>query len=157
MGSPVLFRVNGYPGKDFTGRITRISPVADAQTRQVEILASIPNAGSTLVGGLFAEGRVASERRVAMMLPETAVDQRGPQAFVMRLRTGSVDRVNVTLGLRDASTETVEITGDVAVGDTILLGAARGISVGTPVKVSTPSDQKAPGTQAVPARGTALK
>ncbi|MCU0634762.1 MAG: efflux RND transporter periplasmic adaptor subunit [Gemmatimonadaceae bacterium] len=157
LGSPVRFTVNGYPGKEFVGRITRVSPVADPQTRQVEILASIPNAGSTLVGGLFAEGRVASERRVAMTLPETAVDQRGPQPFVMRLRTGTVDRVNVTIGLRDASTETLEVSGDLAVGDTILLGAARGISVGTPVKVSSPSDQKAPGTQAVPTGGTAQK
>jgi membrane fusion protein, multidrug efflux system len=157
LGSPVSFTVNGYPGKEFVGRITRVSPVADAQTRQVQILASIPNAGSTLVGGLFAEGRVASERRVAMMLPETAVDQRGPQPFIIRLRGGAVDRVNVSIGLRDGATESLEVTGEIAVGDTVLVGAARGISVGTPVKVAAPSDSKAPGTQSVPAAGTTAK
>jgi len=36
--------------------------------------------------------------------------------------------------------ETVEITSGLAPGDTVLLGAARGISPGTPVKVSAPSD-----------------
>jgi len=46
------------------------------------------------------------------------------------------------LGLRDAATETVEVTQGVATGDTVLLGAARGISAGTPVKVSAPSDVK---------------
>jgi membrane fusion protein, multidrug efflux system len=157
LGSPVRFTVNGYPGREFVGKITRVSPVADAQTRQVQILASIPNTGSALVGGLFAEGRVASERRVAMLLPETAVDQRGPQAFIIRLRGGTVDRVNITIGLRDASTETLEVMGEIAVGDTVLLGAARGITVGTPVRVGAPADQKAPGTQSVPAAGTAAK
>jgi RND family efflux transporter MFP subunit len=157
LGSPVQFTVNGYPGRTFAGRITRVSPVADPQTRQVQLLASIPNAGGGLVGGLFAEGRVASERRVSLVLPEVAVDQRGPQPFVVRLKNGVVDRVLVTLGLRDAATETTEITGELAVGDTVLVGAARGISVGTPVTVGAPSDQKAPGTQAVPATGTAQK
>jgi hypothetical protein len=47
--------------------------------------------------------------------------------------------------------------GEIAVGDTVLLGAARGITVGTPVRVGAPADQKAPGTQSVPAAGTAAK
>jgi membrane fusion protein, multidrug efflux system len=48
----------------------------------------------------------------------------------------------VTLGIRDAAAETVEITAGLAPGDTLLLGAARGISPGTPVKVSAPQDAK---------------
>ena len=42
--------------------------------------------------------------------------------------------------VRDATTETVEVRGGIQPGDTILLGAARGISEKTPVKVSAPSD-----------------
>ena len=44
VGAPVDFSVNGYPGRAFTGRITRINPVADPATRQVRIIASLPNA-----------------------------------------------------------------------------------------------------------------
>jgi len=51
-----------------------------------------------------------------------------------------VQKAEVELGIRDAATETVEIRSGVAAGDTILLGAARGISEKTPVKVSAPSD-----------------
>ena len=54
-----------------------MNPVADPVTRQVRIIASLPNAGGSLVGGLFAEGRVATESHEGVVVPEPAVDQRG--------------------------------------------------------------------------------
>jgi RND family efflux transporter MFP subunit len=142
VGLPVEFKVNGYPSRTFGGRITRVNPTADPVTRQVKIVASIPNAGNTLVGGLFAEGRVSSETRTAPMVPLGAVDERGLRPYVVRLRNGKIEKTDVTLGLRDAAAETVEITGGLMPGDTLLLGAARGISPGTPVRVSAPTDTK---------------
>jgi RND family efflux transporter MFP subunit len=142
VGMPVEFRVNGYPNRTFSGRITRVNPTADPATRQVKIVASIPNAGNTLVGGLFAEGRVASEARTVPMVPLGAVDERGLRPTVVRLKNGKIEKVEVGTGIRDAAAETVEITSGVAPGDTLLLGAARGISPGTPVKVSAPSDTR---------------
>jgi RND family efflux transporter MFP subunit len=142
VGMPVEFRVNGYPNRSFAGRITRLNPTADPATRQVKIVASIPNAGNTLVGGLFAEGRVSSESRTVPMVAQGAVDERGLRPTVVRLRNGKIEKVEVGLGIRDAADETVEITSGLAPGDTVLLGAARGISPGTPVKVSSPTDVK---------------
>jgi RND family efflux transporter MFP subunit len=142
VGMPVEFKVNGYPNRTFSGRITRVNPTADPATRQVKIVAAIPNAGNTLVGGLFAEGRVASEARTVPMVPLAAVDERGLRPTVVRLKNGKIDKVEVGLGIRDPAAETVEITNGVAPGDTLLLGAARGISPGTPVKVSSPNDVK---------------
>ncbi|HUQ45400.1 MAG TPA: efflux RND transporter periplasmic adaptor subunit [Gemmatimonadaceae bacterium] len=142
VGMPVDFKVTGYPDRSFTGRITRVNPTADPATRQVKIVASIPNAGNTLVGGLFAEGRVSSETRIAPMVPLGAVDERGLRPTVVRLKNGKIEKVEVGTGIRDAAAETVEITSGLAAGDTLLLGAARGISPGTPVRVSTPSDVK---------------
>lgn len=140
IGIPVDFTVNGYPNRHFTGRITNINPVADPTTRQVRIIASIPNAGNVLVGGLFADGHVASEVRSAPVLPLSAVDERGLKPFVMRIKNGQVEKTEVELGIRDGATETVEVKSGVAPGDTILLGAARGISERTPVKVSAAAD-----------------
>ena len=142
VGMPLDFKVTGYPTRTFTGRVTRVNPTADPATRQVKIVAEIPNAGNTLVGGLFAEGRVASETKVAPMVKASAVDERGLRPSVVRLRGGKVEKVDVALGIRDAAAETVEILSGIAPGDTVLLGAARGITVGTPVKVSAPTDTK---------------
>ncbi|MEP6731513.1 MAG: efflux RND transporter periplasmic adaptor subunit [bacterium] len=142
VGMPVEFKVNGYPNRTFSGRITRVNPTADPTTRQVKIIAAIPNAGNTLVGGLFAEGRVSTETKNAPMVAASAVDERGLRPSVMRLKNGKVEKVEVGLGIRDAAAETMEITSGLAPGDTVLLGAARGISAGTPVKVSAPNDAR---------------
>ncbi|HEY6827704.1 MAG TPA: efflux RND transporter periplasmic adaptor subunit [Gemmatimonadaceae bacterium] len=135
-GIPVDFTVSGYPTRHFTGRITNINPVADPTTRQVRIIVSLPNENGVLVGGLFADGHVASDVRSAPVLPIAAVDERGLRPFVMRIKNGVVQKSDVELGIRDAANETVEIRSGVQAGDTILLGAARGISENTPIKVS---------------------
>jgi len=144
IGVPVSFTVNGYPGRAFTGRVTRINPTADPATRQVRLIATIPNTSGTLVGGLFATGRLASESKSGLIAPVSAIDQRSTVPAVMRIKQGKVERVPVQLGLRDDGAEKIQITSGVQAGDTLLLGAAQGISSGTVVKVSTPPSDKAP-------------
>jgi membrane fusion protein (multidrug efflux system) len=146
VGAPVTFTVSGYEGRSFTGRVTQVNPVADAVTRQVRILAALSNDAGALVGGLFAEGRVATEEHLGLVVPELAVDQRGVAPFVTRLRGGLVERVTVTLGVRDAARERLELLSGVVAGDTLLVGAAKAISVGTPVVIrdvrDTPRDAR---------------
>lgn len=139
-GSRVDFSVNGYADREFVGRVSQVNPVADPVTRQVRIIATLPNLSGSLVGGLFAEGRVATETHEGVVVPETAVDQRAVSPFVVRLRGGIVERVDVTIGVRDAARERLELLTGVSAGDTLLLGAARAISVGASVRVSEPSD-----------------
>ena len=143
VGAPVSFTVNGYPGRTFAGRVTRVNPTADPATRQVRIMISIPNAEGRLVGGLFATGRLASESKTGMVVPGTAVDSRSTTPAVFRIKGGKVERVPVQLGIRDDAAERIEIQSGVQPGDTLLLGAAQGITPGTIVKVSTPSDKAA--------------
>ena len=142
VGAPVTFTVNGTERK-LRGTITRVSPMVNAQTKQVDIQASVPNNAGILVAGLFVEGRVASQNRLGVLVPEQAVDQTGIVPNVMRLRGGKVEKVEVQIGLRDEVGERVEVTSRLASGDTVLLGAARGISVGVAVTISSPSDASA--------------
>jgi len=143
IGAPVTFTVNGSD-RELQGRITRIAPMVNPQTKQVAIQASVPNNAGVLVAGLFVEGRVASQKRLGVLVPEQAVDQTGGVVpSVMRLKGGKVEKVDVQLGLRDEDAERVEVTSGLAAGDTVLLGAARGISVGVSVTVSAPTDAAA--------------
>ena len=143
LGMPVTFTVQGYPDRTFIGHITRINPVADPTTRQVRILASIPNAGNTLVGGLFAQGHVASEARTGLVIPAAAVNQKDFVPTVTRIRSGKAEKAAVTLGLEDSATETVEITKGLAVGDTVLVGGAQGTAPNTVVRVRAVNDRPA--------------
>ena len=91
--------------------------------------------------GLFAEGRVNAESRSALVLPSTAIDQRGATPAVMRLRGGRVERVPVVLGIRDDQRENYEITKGLQRGDTVLVGAALAIGEGKQVRISAVNDQ----------------
>jgi len=71
------------------------------------------------------------------------VDMRGVTPIVLRLTGGKTEKVEVELGVRDEERERVELVTGVAAGDTLLTGAAQGITPGTVVRVSVPSD-KAP-------------
>lgn len=141
LGAPVAFRVNGYPGREFIGTVDRVNPSADPATRQVRVYVSLPNQERRLVSGLFAEGRINSDRQQGLIAPETAIDSRGLRPLATRIKNGKVETVEVQLGLRDPQTETVQVTAGLQAGDTLLLGAARGISPGSPVRVSDVLDQ----------------
>jgi len=135
-GAAVEFRVRGYD-RAFTGRIERVAPQADADTRQVPIYVAIPNPGGELVAGLFAEGRVASDQASGVVAPIGAVNEADEEPWVLRVKGGRAERVPVTLGLRDPRTERVLITAGLGDGDTLLRGGAQGITPGTPLRLET--------------------
>lgn len=155
VGTDVSFTVTGLAGREFHGRVTRVSPAVDPATRQVQIIVSIPNPGHMLVAGLYADGRVASSTRQGIVVPATAVDLRMQRPAVLRVRGGKVERVDVTVGMHDATSETVEIASGVTAGDTLLTGAAQGITPGTPVRVEAPPSDRGIGTAGAGAPGNA--
>ena len=152
VGVPVTFTVSGYPGREFVGRIVRVNPTADPTTRQVRIYVSIPNSGRTLVGGLFASGRVSTASRTGLVVPTAAVDVRGTSPSVMRIKGGKAEKIAVTIGVNDKASETTEVLAGLSAGDTLLLGAAQGITPGTPVRVTAPTTS--PATAVSPERGS---
>jgi membrane fusion protein (multidrug efflux system) len=139
--APVEFTVNGYPGRVFTGRVTRINPTANAATGQVEITAALPNTGGALVGGLFAEGRISSQSRETLVVPLDAVEFSGSESTVLRVKQGKAERTVVQIGIRDEQGEQVELVSGIALGDTLLLGAVKSITPGTPVRVQEFADR----------------
>ncbi len=135
VGAPVEFTVSGYDRR-FSGRIERINPAVDPATRQARIYVMIPNAEQSLVAGLYAEGRVATDARRAVAVPTSAVDRRGTAPVIHRLKGGKVEVVPVRLGVRDEATELVEIHSGITPGDTVLLGSAQGVTEGAAVRVT---------------------
>ncbi|HXK62421.1 MAG TPA: efflux RND transporter periplasmic adaptor subunit [Acidobacteriota bacterium] len=137
IGTTVDFQIRGAFKEHFTGRIERISPVADPLTRQVSIFVDVPNHDRRLVAGLFAAGRVATQRRKGLVVSSDAVNLDSPDPWVLRLRDGRTERVEVRVGLEDKRTKRVEILAGVNPGDLLLVGAAQHITPGTPVRVES--------------------
>jgi RND family efflux transporter MFP subunit len=150
-GTPVGFSVTGYNNRSFAGRIERINPVVDPATGQVRIYVAIPNTQQALMAGLYAQGRVASQRREALAVPVGAVDLSGTSPAVLVARGERVVRVPVELGLRDELAQRVEVRSGLQAGDVLLLGSARELAEGTRVKL--PELKDAPQGEQTPAVG----
>jgi RND family efflux transporter MFP subunit len=134
VGSKVTFRVRGYQER-FEGRIERVSPTADSATRQVPIFVTIPNKQRRLVAGLFAEGRLERESKTTLVVPQTAVNENSGPPWVLRVQDGKAQKVEVVVGLRDEQSERLELTRGVVAGDLLLVGAAQGMTPGTPLRI----------------------
>jgi len=133
-GAKVRFQIRGVPG-DFVGTVDRVSPVADPITRQVSIFVSIPNLGGRLIAGLFAEGRVETATHRGIVVPLATVDESGIAPIVTVVRDGKADVRPVKLGVRRSETEQVEILDGVVAGDVLIVGSAKGVAPGTPVRI----------------------
>jgi membrane fusion protein, multidrug efflux system len=135
-GATVEFRLPAYERERFTGRITRISPAVDPLTRQVQIYVAVPNRPQRLVAGLFAEGRVTTATREALVAPADAVEASGESASVLRLREGRAERAPVKIGLRDEQHGRIEILSGVSANDMLLTGAAQAVTPGARVEIA---------------------
>jgi multidrug efflux pump subunit AcrA (membrane-fusion protein) len=113
---------------------------AQAQAALTDAKARLVSAGKqlayTAVRAPFAG--VISAR--GLLAPVAAIDARNLRPAVERLAKGRVERVDVTLGLRDTQTNQVQITAGVNAGDTLLVGSAQAISAGTRVRVTAMGD-----------------
>jgi len=134
-GVPVEFEVQGFADRTFVGSIERVSPAVDPATRQIPVLVSIPNPDRVLLAGLFAEGRVATARRDALVIPLTAVDVGAARPTVLRVNDGKVEEVEVDIGLVDDSAQQVEVVTGLAAGDQVIVGAARDVEPGRAVRI----------------------
>lgn len=133
-GAKVRFTIRGAPG-EFTGTIDRINPTADPVTRQVSCFVTLPNTGGRLIAGLFAEGRVDAVTRDGVVVPLSAVDETGMRPTVTRIRNDKAEVVPVALGARQIEAERIEITEGVSAGDVLIVGSAKNVTTGTPIRV----------------------
>lgn len=135
LGQPVAFRINGFGDTEFHGKLARIDAAANATTRQVELIAEFNDrAKAPQVSGLYAEGRVESADRRALVLAEGSVQRQGDNAFVWKVAGNQLKKVPVTLGERDDRRGEVVIAAGLALGDEVLRSPTGSLVDGAPVQ-----------------------
>ncbi|MEC5163049.1 MULTISPECIES: efflux RND transporter periplasmic adaptor subunit [unclassified Janthinobacterium] len=150
-GQVVRFRVNGYPGQDFTGQVKRVDPAANAVTRQVEVLVAFADKTLPRVAGLYAEGRIEADSVPALMIPDVAVVRVGDKAHTWRLKGKTLSKVALELGARDPRTGYREVRAGLAQGDTVLRSPNASFKDGQLVELAAP--KPAPAASAVASKG----
>jgi len=98
-----------------------VNPAANAATRQVEVLVRFDDPKQQPgVTGLYAEGRVETRSAKTLTVPAASVVREGDSAFAWRVKNGTVQKVKLDLGVRDARTGQYVVNGGLAAGDSVL-------------------------------------
>lgn len=118
-GQVVNFFINGSHDQAFEGKIERISPVADATTRQVGVQVALVGSENLTVG-LFAEGRVQTDIKQGLTIPESSLIQQGDHAYVWRVQKGVLNKVEIKLGGRDLQSGDYAINSGLIEGDHVI-------------------------------------
>jgi multidrug efflux pump subunit AcrA (membrane-fusion protein) len=131
----VSFRINGFGDTQFQGKLARIDAAANATTRQVELAAEFSDKSKApQVAGLYAEGRVESADRKALVLAEGSVQRQGDNAFVWQVAGNQLKKVAVTLGERDDRRGELVILSGLSLGDVVLRSPTGALVDGAPVQ-----------------------
>lgn len=131
-GLAIRFSVPAYPDETFTGAVRRIAHAVDAGTRTMPVEADVSNPGGRLAPGMYVSVSWPIRRTDASLLvPPTAVKSTTERVFVVRVRNGVAEWVDVRRGVTDGNM--VEVFGDLQAGDTVVLRASDEIRPGTPV------------------------
>jgi RND family efflux transporter MFP subunit len=121
-GVAISFRVPTYPGQVFSGAVARISHAVDVNTRTMAVEIDVANKDGRLAPGTFCQVAWPVRRpSPSLLAPSGSIATTTGRTFVIRIRNGRTEWVDVTTGL--ATGPLVEVFGDLHAGDEI---AARG-------------------------------
>jgi len=133
-GQVVDLHVDAYPRQSFTGKVSRISPTVNQQTRAFPFEALVPNPQGLLKPGTFVRVKVTTNRVEDLLtLPYAALQYRYGvnRAFVV---TGN-SLVGHEVKVGDRLGDRIEIVAGVAAGDVVAMTDVDNLADG--MKVST--------------------
>lgn len=156
VGAKVEAKVDAFPDRMFTGKITAINPKIETASRNIQVRATLPNADQKLLPGMFATVQLetgATQRLIT--LPQTAVSYNpyGSLVYLVDDKGKGADgkpqltarQVFVTTGATRG--DQVAILKGVAEGDMVVTSGQIKLRNGVPVVVDNrvvPKNDPAP-------------
>jgi len=133
-GTPINFSVPAYPGRTFSGTVAHIAHAVDIKTRTMAVELDVHNADADLAPGTFCQVRWPVHRPgPSLFVPSGSVASTTDRTFVVRIRNGRAEWVDVKPGL--SSGPQLEVFGDLKAGDTVAVRGTDEIRSGTEVHV----------------------
>jgi membrane fusion protein, multidrug efflux system len=134
-GTVMPFSVAAYPGQTFSGTIARIARAVDVQTRTMAVELDVVNADGRLTPGAFCQVQWPVRRTgPSLLVPSGSIASTTGRTFVVRVRNGHAEWVDVTTGL--TSGRLVEVFGALQTGDEVAVRGTDEIQAGTEVRVN---------------------
>jgi membrane fusion protein (multidrug efflux system) len=133
-GGTMTFTVSAYPGQTFTGRVARIAQVVDVKTRTMPIELDVTNQDGRLTAGTFCQVKWPVRRPTpSLFVPSSSVASTTDRTFVVRVRSGKIEWVDVRTGL--SSGPLMEVFGDLEPDDQVAVRGTDEIKPGAVVRV----------------------
>jgi membrane fusion protein, multidrug efflux system len=140
-GAKVSFSVPAYPSEMFSGTVTRIAQSIDVKTRTMPVELDVVNSNGRLAPGMYPAVKWPIRARQSLLLvPNSSVVSTSERMFVIRVRNGSAEWVDVKKG--PAKGDLVEVIGPLQQGDTVLLRGTDEIREGAHLNVRLASARK---------------
>jgi RND family efflux transporter MFP subunit len=131
-GTRVDFRVSAFPDQAFQGVIARPAYSLDVKTRSMLVELDVANSRLMLAPGMYAEVQWPIARaQASLFVPATAVVRTSERQFVVRVRSGVAEWVDVRRG--EFIGDAVEVFGDLREGDVVVRRGSDEIRPGTAV------------------------
>ena len=133
-GRAMSFTVPAYPGQTFSGTVARIAQAVDVRTRTMAVELDVMNRDGRLTPGTFCQVQWPVHRpALSLLVPGGSIGSTTDRTFVLRVRNGKTEWVDVRTGL--ASGPLTEVFGDLSPGDQIAVRGTDEIKPGTEVRV----------------------
>lgn len=134
-GDGVAVALDAFPGRSFRGRIRRVFPAADPETRLVPVEVALLGAAAELArpGFLARATFTLGLKEGVLLVPAGAVVGNGPTTAVFVVEDGSARRRSVTTGV--TSQGRIEIVSGLAAGETVVTAGSGTLQDGAPVRV----------------------
>lgn len=135
-GDPVSITVTEYPGRVFSGAVTRHPQALTSATRTMLVEVDLPNEDGSLLPGMYANVTFAVSMPVGVpMVPDDALVFRDGKPYVPVVRENHLKLAEVTLGYDNGVN--VEITRGISEQDVVALNVGQSARDGEPVRPVT--------------------
>jgi membrane fusion protein (multidrug efflux system) len=134
-GQDVMFTVDSFPGKEFTGRLRTIYPSLEEKTRTLQVEAIVPNHDGRLKPGLFAKVVLyTAEVREIVVVPITAVLYEDSRIKVFVAEGDRAKEKSVKIGSKYG--EYLEIIEGLQKGETVVVVGQNNLAEGVKINVA---------------------
>jgi RND family efflux transporter MFP subunit len=126
-------------GRDFGGRVARVSPTIDPATRSITVYVEVPNPSGAIRGGTFATGQVVSRTvENVLAIPRDAVHYSadGSSQYAYRIVNDAIEYATLKLGITDDRLGLVEVIDGLRPGDRIITGNVGNVGRGMKISIA---------------------
>jgi multidrug efflux pump subunit AcrA (membrane-fusion protein) len=133
-GQKAYVTVDAFPGRNFEGVVSKVSPVVDRQSRTAVIEITIPNHDRSLLSGMFAKIKlVTREHKDVCAVTSDAVLKEGDAEYVFVVEGNQAKKKKVLTGVKEG--DHLEVKDGLNIGEQVVVWGQHGLEDGQEIEI----------------------